>query len=52
MKAKDHAHHRLLNAVITFIDADQHGSKAELRASITEMHASVKESQALLYPEK
>lgn len=50
MNAKDHAHDRLLNAVVTFIGADQYGSKAEIRASVIEMHAAVKESQELLHP--
>jgi hypothetical protein len=51
MTATEQAHDRLLNAVITFIGADQHGSKAEIRASVIEMHAAIKESQKILYPD-
>ena len=50
--AKEHAHHRLLNAVIGFIGADQNGSRAEVRAAATELEAAKQESQKLLYPEE
>lgn len=48
----DRVHQRLLNSVLTFIGADQYGSKVEIRASVIEMHAAVKESQELLYPDQ
>lgn len=50
MKATDHAHRRLLDAVISFQGADQHGSKAEIKAAAIELEAAKNESQNLLYP--
>ena len=50
MKPTDQAHRRLLNAVHSYIEADVHGSKAEIRAAVIELHAARDESQQLLYP--
>lgn len=49
-RAKDRAHDRLLNAVNTYIGADQGGSKAEIRAAVVELHAARHASQNLLFP--
>lgn len=48
---KDQAHRRLLDAVISFIGADQNGSREEARAAAIELEAAKRESQKLLYPE-
>lgn len=45
------AHRRLLNAVISFVGADQNGSKAEVQAAAIELEAAKCASQKLLYPE-
>jgi len=50
-KAKDQAHHRLLDAVISFTGAEQNGSRAEVRAAAIELEAATRASQKLLYPE-
>lgn len=50
MNKKDQAHSRLLNAVISFQGADQHGSKAEVRAAAIELEAAKNSSQRALYP--
>lgn len=50
MNAQEKAHHRLLNAVISYIGADQNGSQQEIRDAVAELHASREESQKLLYP--
>lgn len=50
MNAKDHAHRRLLDAVISFRGADQNGSRAEVREAAIELEAAQNESQELLYP--
>jgi len=47
----DHAHRRLLNAVISFQGATQNGSKKEIRATAIELKAAQEESQNLLYPQ-
>jgi hypothetical protein len=44
------SHHRLLNAVISFRGADQHGSRAEIRSAAEELLAALEESQAILFP--
>jgi hypothetical protein len=49
MNAAEHAHHRLYDAVITYIGADLHGSKAEIRASVIELHAARDESESVLF---
>lgn len=45
-----HAHMRLLNAVISFVGATQHGSKAEIRETAIELSAATENSQEILYP--
>jgi hypothetical protein len=50
VNTKDQAHHRLLNAVVSFRGADQNGSKEEVRVAAIELEAAQKESQELLYP--
>ncbi|MDA8416572.1 MAG: hypothetical protein M0Z78_05830 [Betaproteobacteria bacterium] len=50
MNDQEKAHHRLLNAVITYIGADQNGSQQEIRDAVAELHASREESQKILYP--
>jgi arginyl-tRNA synthetase len=50
--AKDRAHRRLFNAVISFTGAEQHGSRVEVRAAAIELEAATRESQKLLYPEE
>lgn len=52
MKPVEHAHHRLLDAVISFMGADQNGSRAEVRAAAIELEAAKQESQKLLYPDE
>jgi hypothetical protein len=49
--AKDQAHRRLLDSVISFTGADQNGSRAEVRAAAAELEAAKRASQSLLYPE-
>lgn len=49
--AKDQAHRRLLDAVISFTGAEQNGSRAEVRAAAIELEAATRASQKLLYPE-
>lgn len=49
--AKDQAHRRLLNSVISFTAAEQNGSRAEVRAAAIELDTAKRESQKLLYPE-
>ena len=51
MTTQDQAHRRLLNAVLSYIGADLHGSRAEIRAAVIELHAARDESQKLLYPD-
>jgi len=46
---EQHAHHRLLNAVVSYIGAYLYGSKAEIRAAVIELHAARYESQHILY---
>lgn len=50
MNTQERAHHRILNAVISFQGADQNGSRAEVRAAAIELEAAKIESQKLLYP--
>lgn len=50
MNDQEKAHRRLLDAVNTYIGADQTGSKQEIRDAVAELHASRAESQILLYP--
>jgi hypothetical protein len=50
MNTPEQAHRRLLNAVITYIGADQSGSQQEIRDAVAELHAAKDESQKLLYP--
>lgn len=49
--AKDQAHRRLLDSVISFTGAEQNGSRAEARAAAIELEAATRASQKLLYPE-
>jgi hypothetical protein len=49
--AKEQAHRRLLDSVISFTGAEQNGSRAEVRAAAIELEAAKKESQKLLYRE-
>lgn len=49
---KEHAHNRLLNAVISFTGAEQHGSREEIRSAAIELEAARRESQNLLHPAK
>lgn len=48
----DHAHRRLLNAVISYQGATQNGSQAEIQAAAIELKAAQDESQELLYPDQ
>lgn len=50
MTYSDFVHWRLRNAVVSFSGADQHGSKAEIKAAAVELAAATTESQNLLYP--
>ncbi|MDD2732353.1 MAG: hypothetical protein PHF56_00305 [Desulfuromonadaceae bacterium] len=49
--AKDQAHRRLLDALISFTGADQNGSRAEVKDAAIELEAAQRASQKLLYPE-
>lgn len=49
--AKDRAHRRLLDAIISLTGADQNGSRAEVKAAAIELEAAREASQKLLYPE-
>jgi hypothetical protein len=49
MNDQEKAHRRLLDAVNTYIGADQNGSQQEIRDAVAELHASRAESQKLLY---
>lgn len=51
MNIQEQAHRRLLDAVLTFVGADEDGSKAEIRAAAIELRAARENSQAILYPE-
>lgn len=49
--AKDQAHRRLLDAVISFTGADQNGSREEVKTAAIELEAAMRASKKLLYPE-
>jgi hypothetical protein len=50
MNDQEKAHRRLLDAVNTYVGADQNGSQQEIKDAVAELHASRAESQNLLYP--
>jgi len=52
MTEQEQAHRRLLDAVNSYVNADQNGSKQEIRDAVAELHASRGESQKVLYPNK
>jgi chromosomal replication initiation ATPase DnaA len=49
-RAKDQAHARLLNAVISYIASNMVGNIDEIEAGVDELHAACENSQFLLYP--
>ena len=53
MTNSEQAHKKLLDALNTFIAADQGGeSKETIRATIATLHAARDESQKILYPQQ
>lgn len=50
MNTQEQAHRRLLDAVISYVGADQNGSQQEIRDAVAELHSAKDESQKLLYP--
>jgi hypothetical protein len=48
-KQLDHAHMRLLMAVISFVGADEHGSQTEVRAAAIELREATIESENVLF---